>query len=70
MSLLQDPSFESPDGLMSSIKKRAKKFIKKHAKDIINKAEKTLKKGKLTDEAKKILKQVTKEEERARPIVF
>lgn len=52
------------------MKKRAKKFLKKHAKDIVDEAEKALKKGKLSDKAKKILKQVTKEEAATRSLIF
>lgn len=62
MSLLCDSSFKSPDSLMSRMAKRAKKVLEKHAPGIVKEVEKSLKKGKMTSKAKKILKKITGEE--------
>lgn len=47
---------------MSRMAKRAKKVLEKHAPGIVKEVEKSLKKGKLTSKAKKILKKFTGKE--------
>ena len=47
---------------MSRMAKRAKKVLDKHAPGIVKEVERSLKKGKITSKAKKILKKITGEE--------
>ena len=46
------------------LEKRAKKVLEKHAPDIVKEVKKSLKKGKMTSKAKKILQNLTGEEKK------